>query len=120
MANSELTIQLKAVLDDYSAEVKALVEKELKSIVKETAQKLKSTSPRKTGEYASGWTFRRDGDGYIVYNGKSPGLTHLLENGHVIKNRKGTYGRTRPIKHIQPVEQWANEEVVQRIERGIK
>jgi hypothetical protein len=56
------------------------------------------------GGYSKGWRIQRDGNGYIVHNGKYPGLTHLLEHGHVIKNQYGEYGRAPAIVHIKPVE----------------
>ena len=56
----------------------------------------------------------------VVHNKTDYQLTHLLENGHVIRNKKGDWGRTRPIKHIAPVEQWANSELPEEIERALK
>ena len=38
----------------------------------------------------------------VVYSEKHYRLTHLLENGHVIRNKYGTYGRASAIKHIAP------------------
>lgn len=32
-------------------------------------------------------------------------LTHLLEHGHVIRNKYGTFGRTRSFEHWKPAEQ---------------
>ena len=55
----------------------------------------------------------------IVHNRTDYQLTHLLENGHVIRNKKGEYGRTRPIKHIAPVAEWAENELPNEIERGL-
>jgi hypothetical protein len=55
----------------------------------------------------------------VVYNRTMPGLTHLLENGHVIRNKKGDYGRTSGKKHIKPVEEWAVDELPRRIMEDI-
>lgn len=119
MAN-ELTVQLKAVLDEYSKEAEEAAEKAIASVSKEAVQKLKNTSPRKTGNYASGWKAKKEDALTVrVYNAKVPALTHLLENGHVIRNAKGTYGRTRPIPHIKPVEEWASDALVKEIERRL-
>lgn len=38
----------------------------------------------------------------VVYNKEHYRLTHLLENGHIIKNAYGTYGRTAPRPHVKP------------------
>ena len=72
------------------------------------------TVERKTG------VLKGDADTTVVYNKKMPGLTHLLENGHVIRNKKGTYGRVAARKHIAPVAAWAEGDLVQRIERKLK
>ena len=77
---------------------------------------MKNTSPVKSGSYAKGWGVKRLGDmDIVVHNRTDYQLTHLLENGHVIRNKKGTYGRTHGIKHIQPVEEWAVDELPRRI-----
>ena len=120
MASKELTVQLDAILSEYSKETEEAAAAAIKAVAKLTVQKLKSTSPRKTGQYASGWRSKKAGKLTVtVYNAKAPGLTHLLEEGHVIRNKKGTYGRTRPIPHIKPVEEWANGELVKEIERRL-
>lgn len=114
--------QLAEILEDYSEEVKKTKDKVFKDVAKESAAKLRSTSPRRPnhGEYASSWRMKTNPDGsVVVYNKDHYRLTHLLENGHVIRNKKGTYGRTNGIKHIAPVEEWANNEVVERITREL-
>lgn len=60
-------------------------------IAREIVEELKTKAPKETGQYASGWTYRReersDGFGgkmvvYIVHNKDRYQLTHLLNNGH--------------------------------------
>lgn len=98
------------IVEQYGRQAREAVEKAVRKTGRETAKDLKNTSPKRTGAYASSWTTkvtRSSGRliGVTVYNKEHYQLTHLLENGHVIKNKKGEYGRTRPIKHIAPAEQ---------------
>lgn len=109
MADRSVSAQLDKILEQYGRKADEAVEKSAKRAGRDTAKDLKNTSPKKTGEYASSWSTKvtrssRRLIGVTVYN-KRYQLTHLLENGHVIKNKKGEYGRTRPIKHIEPAEQ---------------
>ena len=114
-------IQMKKLLDQVDKEVQKAIDVGMKQVAKEAVSKLKSSSPRKTGKYARGWTTKQiDKNGIVIHNSKHYQLTHLLENGHVIRNKKGTYGRTSGIKHIQPVEQWASEELPRRIMEKIE
>lgn len=120
MAES-VSVQMQKILDEYSREVQDATNSAIDKTARESARMLKSSSPKKSGDYASGWrvkTLDKHGriNNKVVYNAKAPGLTHLLENGHVIKNKKGTYGRTRPVKHIKPVELWAQTALVDEIE----
>lgn len=112
--------QLAEILEDYSETVKDVRDKVFKQTAKEAVQKLRNTSPHSSGDYARSWTMKTDRDGAVtVYNKEHYRLTHLLENGHVIRNKKGTYGRTNGIKHIQPVEEWGNDAVVERITKEL-
>ena len=117
MAKTEsVAAQMKELLDEIDKDVENSAKKNIQQVAKESRQKLRNTSPVKTGSYARGWVVKREGDmDVIVHNKTDYQLTHLLENGHVIRNKKGTYGRTHPIKHIAPVEEWAVDELPRRI-----
>lgn len=113
--------QLAEILNDYDEAVHKMAEKILFQTSKEAVQKLRSTSPRRPGggDYARGWRVSRKKKLGVIVHNTNYRLTHLLENGHAIVNGHGTYGRTNGIKHIEPVEQWGNEELVNRIETEI-
>ncbi len=78
------------ILDDFKKEVDKDSEKAVRKVGKETAEELKTTSPKRGGDgrhYADGWKSRVEKDGYggtvsRVYNTTKPSLTHLLEFGH--------------------------------------
>lgn len=115
-----ITVQMKELLDLVDKDIQEATKRNIDTVSKEAVQKLKNTSPRKTGSYAKGWGAKKQGEmDVVVYNRTDAPLTHLLENGHVIKNKKGTYGRTHGIKHIAPVEEWASDELPRRIMEDI-
>ena len=117
MANGSVENQMADIFDTVSKRVKGIMETAIKETATETVMKLRNTSPVKTGSYARGWKVgKRRGSDYIVHNATDYQLTHLLENGHVIRNKKGTYGRAPAHKHIKPVEEWASDELPRRIE----
>ena len=108
--------QMEELLDEINRDVEDSARKNMSTVAKESVQKLRNTSPRQSGSYAKGWSVKKQGDmDVIVHNKTDYQLTHLLENGHVVRNKKGTYGRTNGIKHIAPVEDWAVEELPRRI-----
>lgn len=111
-----VTAQMQELLEEVNKEVERSAKTNIQTVAKEAAQKLSNTSPKQTGEYAQGWGVKRMGElDVVTYNKTMPGLTHLLENGHVIRNKKGTYGRAPAHKHIKPVEEWAVDELPRRI-----
>lgn len=115
-----VAVQMKELLDEVNEDVRKATKRGIADVSKESAQKLRNTSPVKTGTYARGWAVKKEGEmDAVVHNRTDYQLTHLLENGHVIKNKKGTYGRTRGIKHIEPVEEWASDELPRRIMEDI-
>ena len=126
---NQVAVQMREILDDYTVELVRATNAAEHKMAKEAVNKLRNTSPkRKTkggGKYAKSWRVRTDrGSGGIdtvtVHNKDHYQLTHLLENGHVVKNKKGTYGRTSPQKHIGPVNDWACDELPREIERELK
>lgn len=121
MADS-IAVQMQKILNEYDQEVQETVNEAVDAASKSTVQTLRNTSPKKSGKYARGWTRTKEGGGrvvsYIVHN-KHYQLTHLLENGHIVRNKKGTYGRTNGIKHIEPAEQAGAQEFESYIERKL-
>lgn len=120
-----ITDQMEKILNDYSVEVKRATNNSIDVVAKQAVSKLKNSSPRKSGSYARGWGIKRErGSGGIntvtVHNKTNYQLTHLLENGHVIRNKKGTYGRAPAHPHIKPVEEFAKSELPAEIERELK
>ena len=94
---------------------------------KESVQKLKNTSPKREvrgGKYSRSWTIKtvKGGslktDNVIIHN-KIYYLTHLLEKGHAVIRNGKMIGRANPIKHIEPVDDWAADELVSRIKRKL-
>ena len=109
---SELSAEIESALADYGRGTADEVKKEVKAVASQTIQRLKSTSPKKTGKYASGWTSTvayedKENIRVNIHNRKKPHLAHLLENGHAKING----GRVEGILHIGPAEEEARREL---------
>lgn len=109
-------------LRDYGTEVMDDVLETIDKVSKDTVKKLKAESPQgATGDYAKGWTRKLERGRLRVYAtvyGKKPTykLAHLLEHGHVTRNGTGrTYAPTPAYPHIQKVNDWAQDEAVDKI-----
>ena len=114
---SGFSIAMNKILDKYGDDVKEVTDRLVKRAGKEARDKLQQTSPKKSGIYAKSWAtaeFESSALGawVTVYNKKKPGLAHLLEHGHALRNG----GRTKAIPHIKPVE----EEVKQELEKNLR
>ena len=113
-------LDIKKILNEYSDEVQEDIIDCAENVAKKGANKLKQTSPRKTGEYASGWrvkTTKQKGEvSCVIYNAKKWQLTHLLEKSHLLRNGKSS----TPIVHIAPVEQQCIKEYESEVENIIK
>lgn len=119
--NQSVEAQMEAILDKYKEVPKEVAEKCSKEAAKNAAQKLKAVSPRRPGggEYASGWSTKKISKGYVTYNRKMPGLTHLLEKGHDVYNAKGRVGHAPAHVHIAPVADEFEREYVRNVEREL-
>lgn len=123
MQGATIEVQLQTIFDHYSEEVQKAAGEAAKEAAELTVRTLKNTSPkrqRRGGKYRRGWKTKKLEDGivtsYVVYNGALPGLTHLLEYGHVTRNQFGSWGRVRAIKHIAP----AAEAGIQRFDLALR
>ncbi len=109
------------ILSEFSTDVTKAAQEAVTEVAKESVKKLRQTSPRKTGKYAAGWTYKVEKgtvtNSATVYGKRNTyPLAHLLEHGHA--KRGG--GRTAPIVHIKPVEEWAISEVEKRIREKVE
>ena len=123
--NANLVAELDLLMKEYVQEVQDAVDDAAKEAAEVTERTLHENSPKRKkgkgrGAYARGWKVKKRYDAnlvsYVVYNGKSPGLTHVLEHGHVARNQFGTYGRVRAIPHIGH----AADAGIQRFQLGVK
>lgn len=111
---------LNQYFDVLNDEVHAVLKKEAQKAKKEVA----AASPKRTGDYSKGWSIKDDStritSEFKIYN-KLPGLPHLLEFGHTIRNGTGRsfgHGGARP--HIAAVNDELQATVVKTIENAIK
>ena len=105
------------LLKQYYPNVVETTTEVIDEVSKEAVKKLKQDSPKGAkGKYAKGWA-RKVETGRLTVGATVYGkhgtyqLAHLLEHGHA--QRGG--GRTAPVVHIGPVEQWAIDEAYERI-----
>ena len=122
MAGINLDKAVNDILSEFSTDVTKAAQEAVTEVSKEAVKKLKQTAPRgRTGKYAKGWTSKVEktvtGTESIIYGKRGTyQLAHLLENGHA--KRGG--GRTAPIVHIKPVEEWAISEVEKKIREKVE
>lgn len=107
------------ILDDYDKDVREVVNQSIAEVAKDAQKALKKSGDfRGSGKYKKSWAVKiekkRIYTNATVYN-KKPGLTHLLEFGHVKQNG----GRTRAFPHIAPVNDEVQSEVIKKIEEKL-
>ncbi len=120
--SADLTLVVMEELSSYSDEIAEQVDTAVTEVSKLVAEKLKETSPKNQGDYAKSWcvtvTNSKHGNKcVVVHNKKHYRLTHILEKGHA---NRGGKGRTQAQPHIAPVEDWAADELPNRITEGIE
>ena len=116
MANIEgLSDAIVKALAEYTDEIEKGLEVEKKSVADKAVQTLKTTSPKKTGKYAKGWTVSDIKGKKVVHNKTDYQLTHLLEYGHAKRNG----GRVAGKPHIRPVEEKAVNDFTDGVKKVI-
>lgn len=110
----------------YSKEVTDEIKAAAAKIALESVHRLKSTSPKRTGKYAKGWTVKvnkNDPNGIelTVYD-KNYRPGHLLEHGTASRSTFKGYNRGSMPKqeHIKPVEEWAAKELEEAVKKAVQ
>ena len=106
-----LSAEIGAIMQTFNHTVVTITDEAAIQAAKKTVKELKATSPRRSGKYAKGWTYKKEKSGScIVYNRSRPQLTHLLEKGHPVKGRgKTVTGQARAFPHIADAEETAEK-----------
>lgn len=124
--HSEITVgadafakALNSILEEYELLVDESADVPVSEVCKSTRDELRSTSPVKTGGYASGWTYTLKAKKKGIYgeigNKDKPGLVHLLEKGHA----KVGGGFVAPRVHVAPAADHAEKELVEKIKAAL-
>lgn len=116
----ELSKVVMKELKDFANVERETIEREALKTAKETAEELKKTSPKRTGDYAKDWSYKNvvrtsTKASSVVYNKKHYMLTHLLENGHA--KRGG--GRVEGKVHIATAEEQATKNFEERLKKHL-
>lgn len=113
---SDLARVVQKELEDYVERSTETVKAVVEDSTQEAVNELKQHSPKNRGKYARGWTSTATKETNLALtktiHNRTPGLTHLLENGHA--KRGG--GRVEGIRHIAPVE----EKMIRQFEECLK
>ena len=95
---------LSEALYEVNTECNEILFKCMSKAMRKAKRDVINNSPTLSGEYKKGWTIRtkrlKFGFDGVIYNKDKPGLTHLLNNGHIKANQYGTYGRKEGDNHI--------------------
>ena len=120
MANKVDLSAIKDILNEYSKDIQEGITEAAMQVAENGKNKLRVTSPKKTGSYSKGWRVdKKVGNGYVhatIYNATDWQLTHLLEKSHALRNGK----KSTPIVHIEPVEQECIQAFQKDVEQVIK
>lgn len=112
----DLGTEIAKALKAYTAAVEKDLTDSKDQITKKAAKRLRTVSPKLTGSYRKGWRVKKEKKPYIIHNKTDYQLTHLLEKGHATAGG----GRTRPIVHIETVEQEAVDEFIKAAKKAVK
>lgn len=124
MSNKKMTVDefmasCGLILDQYKDSIEEIMEDEIEVTTKEALKKLKSESPKQSGEFAKSWRRKVNGKGTpkpsaVLYNDKYQ-LVHLLEYEH-INVLWGHRVTTTGGKHfIAPINEWLHSEFERRL-----
>lgn len=112
----EIGSAVTAILEDWRGEVSRALPEDVEAAAEAALAAVMEGSPKRTGAYAAGWRVDEESSGpsgtyFRVHNASKPGLAHLLEKGHAL--RQGGFAEGRP--HIGPAAEAGMRELLRRI-----
>jgi len=126
MASKKVTMEqfpgaIKEILDQYEGEINRFLPEITEEVGKTGVKALRTSAKQKFNgkKYAGGWRSvserNRYGATVTIYNGRLPGLPHLLEHGHAKRGGGRVDGRA----HIAPVEEKLITDFEKKVEHDI-
>lgn len=123
-----VSVVLEELLSESADEYNEVLFKSMSKAMRKCKKDIVAAAPG--GEkYKQGWSIRTKRLKYgfqgVVFNKAEPGLTHLLERPHVIKNQFGEYKRTDPSRgyggkvHIAPAAEDAREYLTEELAKEL-
>lgn len=118
--HNQLAAAITGILNEYADGVTTGVKEAVQKTTKDGAKMVQKEAAKKfgNGPYAKSWTFKyesdRLGSSGVIYS-KKPGLPHLLENGHMLRNGRLWEGRP----HISTAEEKIAEEFEEEVLKSI-
>lgn len=126
MASKKVTMEqlpgaIKEILEQYEGEINRFLPEITEKVGKTGVKALRTSAKQKFNgkKYAGGWRSvserNRYGATVTIYNGRLPGLPHLLEHGHAKRGGGRVDGRA----HIAPVEEKLITDFEKKVEHDI-
>ena len=110
ISTDEIAVVIMQELHNYTDETIKDIKKATRRVARWAKAEVREKSPKKTGEYSKGWSFRTkvkdDYIGITIHQKKKPTLTYLLEHGHLLSDHKR---KIRAIPHIEKVQERTTE-----------
>ena len=121
----DFTHEMRQLLSEYGVEAREVLNETVPEAADICVKMIRGNSKKRTGKYAKGWAkkaqyYRGLGTSYVVYNRDRYRVAHLLENAHVIANKKGRYGRTEGDGVIAFAQDYTEEWLVTETEKRLK
>ena len=110
-----LVAEINRQLALYANQTNETVQQIAEKVAQDGVEKLKTTSPKDTGDYAESWTYRKVKNKFVVHNKEHYRLTHLLEKSHALRDG----GRSQAQPHIAPVEKEMIRDFEGELRRGL-
>ena len=98
-------LDLTKILEDFADKESETLFQDISKAGKRAKREVVARSTKRTGDYSKGWAIRTvktpKSIAVTIYNKTDYRLTHLLEKGHIIRNKYGTFGRAPAHPHIK-------------------